>query len=105
MEDIALPETLLKSIINLIINYKAVDKIAIFGSRARNDNKPHSDIDIVIWDKDLSHTDINIIKNKLEEEIHTVLKFDVLNFYKIEKKSLAENILEDGVMIYESRNN
>ena len=40
---------------------------------------------------------------KLDEFIKTPLKFDLLNFYKIGKTKLKENILKEGRIIYDIR--
>lgn len=96
-----LDKRVLDAIICLISGYKQVDKIVIFGSRARSDCSMKSDIDIAVFGNAISDTDVNIIKHRLEEEIKTILKFDVVNFNTIEKNSLRDNILKQGKVIYE----
>ncbi len=98
-----LNKQILNQIINLIISYKIPEKIVIFGSRARDDYKYTSDIDIAIFGKNWTSKDINIIKNTLDEYVKIPLKFDVLNFYAITKDTLKENILKKGRVIYEFR--
>ena len=38
-------DKLLYDLNNIFINYKEVEKVLLFGSRARNDNKNYSDVD------------------------------------------------------------
>lgn len=95
--------SLTDEIVKIILSHKQVEKIAIFGSRANSDFKKISDIDIAIFGREWSDKDINIAKNMLEEKVKTPLKFDVLNFYSIEKKKLKENILRSAKVIYETR--
>lgn len=92
-------------IVELILKHKKPEKIVIFGSRASEDFKERSDIDVAIFGKDWTDRDINLIRYTLNQDIKTALKFDVLNFYQIEKKKLKENILKSGRTIYECGEN
>jgi len=100
-----LNEKLLSQIVELILKYKKPEKIVIFGSRANDNFKETSDIDIAIFSKDWTDKDINLVKHTLNETIKTPLKFDVLNFYQISKKKLKEDILRKGRIIYEPEKN
>jgi len=92
---------ILGEIINLIVRYKKPEKIILFGSRANNDFKKTSDIDIAIFGREWTSRDIDTVRHNLDESIKTPLKFDVLNFYDITKDTLKKNILEKGKIIYE----
>lgn len=96
-------EGLLSQIVKLILRHKKPEKIIIFGSRAAGRFRDVSDIDIAVFGKDWTDRDINIVKFNLEEDIKTPLKFDLLNFYGISKKSLKESILKEGKIIYDAR--
>lgn len=100
-----LNEKLLSQIVKLILKYKKLEKIVIFGSRANDNFKDTSDIDIAIFGKNWTDKDINIVKHNLNEDIKTPLKFDLLNFYKIEKTKLREDISKKGRVIYDSGKN
>ena len=93
-------KNLLSQIVDLILKHKKPEKIVIFGSRASDNFKNASDIDIAIFGKDWTDKDINIVKYNLDEFIKTPLKFDLLNFYKIGKTKLKENILKEGKIVY-----
>ncbi|MBU0897497.1 MAG: nucleotidyltransferase domain-containing protein [Candidatus Omnitrophica bacterium] len=97
-----LDKRLSQQIVELIVNYKKPEKIVIFGSRAGDNFKETSDIDIAIFGRNWTDTDINIVKFNLDEYIKTPLKFDLLNFCNISKASLRENILNKGRVIYDS---
>lgn len=92
---------MLKQIVDLIIGYKKLEKIVVFGSRARSDFREVSDIDIAVFGHDWTDTDINLVKDILHEHIKTPLKIDVVNFYQIKNKKLKTNILKEGKAIYE----
>ena len=96
-------QKILNQIVKLIVEYKRPEKIMVFGSRARDAFKDISDIDIAIFGKYWTDTDINIVKNTLDEFVKTPLKIDVVNFYGLKKERLKQNILKEGRVIYESR--
>lgn len=104
-KDVALNKVILDKIIKIILSHKSVEKIAIFGSRATNSFKETSDIDVTIFAKGWSDKDVNIVKDALEENIKTPLKFDIINFYSVTKDRIKKNILQNGRVIYESRKN
>jgi len=93
-------EQILSEIKTLGKKYHA-QKVVLFGSRARGDNHPRSDIDIAVWgitslDKALFWNDI--------EELHTLLNFDIVHIEKGTDTELLKNIEKDGIIIYENQN-
>jgi predicted nucleotidyltransferase len=97
-----LKKDLTDKIVSLILEYKKLEKIVIYGSRARGDFKKSSDIDIAIFAKDWTSSDTNIVKNTLDDFIKTPLKIDVVNFYRIQKAGLKNKILKEGKVLYGS---
>lgn len=75
-----------------------VEKIVIFGSRARGDYRVKSDIDIAIsgGTQDLFCCDI-------DESVSTLLKFDIVCLDKPVQDELIKKIDRDGVVIYEKQ--
>ena len=57
--------------------------------------KKTSDIDIAID----SEEDIDFVREILDEEVETLLKFDVVNLRKV-SKDFKRRILEEGIVIY-----
>ena len=79
--------------------YKEIEKVVLFGSRARQDNNYNSDIDLCIFGKQITH----LIQAKVTmdiDEINTPLSFDILNFNELTKEKLIENIKNEGIVIY-----
>ncbi|MBU1122744.1 MAG: nucleotidyltransferase domain-containing protein [Candidatus Omnitrophota bacterium] len=97
-----LTNELVSQIIKIILDRKEPEKIVIFGSRAQGVFKYNSDIDIAIFGRDWTDSDIAVVKLNLDEDVPTPLKFDVLNFYTITKERLKKNILNKGRVIYDS---
>lgn len=83
-------------------NHSEIEKVIIYGSSAKGNYKPYSDIDISLIGN------INLtLQNKIELELDDLLlpyKFDVSIFYKIENKELIDPINRVGKTIYFSNN-
>lgn len=77
-----------------------VEKVILFGSRARGDHLEVSDYDIAIFDEVLSPTQKALINNEVEE-IETLKKVDVIFVDKKLNDKLVENIYKEGIVIYE----
>lgn len=72
-----------------------LEKVILFGSRARGDYKTTSDIDLAVQGG-------NIVKFTLEmEETSTLLKFDVIDLNSSITQELYQSIVEEGKTIYE----
>ena len=97
-----MPDGLTEELKKLILSRKPAKKIILFGSRATDDFRKTSDIDIAIVDKTWTDTDIAIVHSDIEEYLPTPLKFDLVNFYAITKESLKEAVL-NGIVLYESK--
>ncbi|MDU4860163.1 MAG: nucleotidyltransferase domain-containing protein [Terrisporobacter othiniensis] len=79
--------------------YKEIEKVLLFGSRGREDNKYNSDVDLCLFGENITH----LIQAKVFmdiDEINTPLSFDILNFNELTKKELIDNIINEGVEIY-----
>ena len=94
-----LKKTILTKIINTILHYKPVDKIILFGSRAQNRSQQASDIDIAIVSNNWTSTDINLVHDKLEEDIPTIFQFDLLHYNSLQNNILKKEI-EQGITLY-----
>ncbi len=87
------------NLINEIKSYAqfyGVDKIVIFGSRARGDYKKKSDIDLAFYGGDSSEFILCI-----DEDVHTLLKFDVVDLNRPVDEDLRKSIEKEGIVIYE----
>lgn len=88
-----LDKKILAEIVHFALIHR-VKKVVLFGSRAKGTNSERSDIDIAV-----SGGDFSAFANDVEEKVHTLLKFDVINLdKKLEPKFRAE-IENYGVVI------
>ncbi|BDR81112.1 DNA polymerase subunit beta [Clostridium tetani] len=86
----------------IFAKYPQVEKVVLFGSRARGDNKYNSDIDLCIFGEELSHLTLAKITFYIRD-LDTCLMFDILAFNELTKKDLIKNILNEGVVIYRGK--
>lgn len=92
---IGLNDSLKTEIIELAKKHK-IEKVVLFGSRARGDYNKVSDIDIAVTGGDIAGFSIDV-----DEETNTLLQFDVVNLDGLVQKELLESIEREGIVIYE----
>lgn len=73
-----------------------VQKVILFGSRARGDFKTKSDIDLAVQGGDFIRFMLDV-----NEETSTLLKFDIVNLDEEIQNELRESIKKEGKTIYE----
>ena len=90
MEFFGLDDETIKLIQNLFSEIESIEMVKIFGSRAKGNYKPASDIDFAIFgeidSKGLRHIACEL------DELSTPYKFDILNYNEIENQALKESI-------------
>lgn len=79
-----------------IAKKNAVQKVILFGSRARGDYKERSDIDLAVSGGNVSAFSVDV-----DEETSTLLKYDIVNLDGSVQKELLQSIKEEGIIIYE----
>ncbi|MDE6852657.1 MAG: nucleotidyltransferase domain-containing protein [Lachnospiraceae bacterium] len=76
-----------------------VQKIVLFGSRARGDYREKSDIDLAIY----GCQDFLDLSEQLEEELWSLLQLDLIDMNgNSVSKELMDEIERDGVILYEA---
>lgn len=73
-----------------------VEKVILFGSRARGDFKERSDIDLAFRGGCSSNFILDV-----DEETSTLLEFDIVDLDKPVREELLESIKKEGVILYE----
>jgi type I restriction enzyme S subunit len=76
-----------------------VDKALVFGSRAKGNYRPDSDIDIALKGQDLNTDDIIAMSVAFEEKgiLH---KIDLINYHTIKEPDLKDHIKRVGIEFY-----
>ncbi len=86
-------------IANKLSQITSVEKVILFGSRARGDNWDRSDIDLVVICPDASWSDWARMTD-VTDEAPTLLKIDLVRYHDA-PESLQEEILIEVVPLYE----
>ena len=73
-----------------------IEKVILFGSRARGDYRKTSDIDLAVSGGRIAHFQADI-----EEEGSTLLSFDIVNMDGSVQEELVDSIKREGKVLYE----
>lgn len=94
------PKTL-TDIQHAIASIERIDKVIIYGSRARGNYRPGSDIDITLIGNQLSLTeDVYPLMDALEE-LYLPYTFDISIFKQLTNEAFIEHINRIGVVFYQ----
>ena len=72
-------------------------RVILFGSRARGTNYPKSDIDLAIE----GCPDFPALEDRLQEELWSLLRLDIVNLDARLSDELRREIARDGKVLYE----
>ena len=87
-------------IINAISEIKEIEKAGIYGSRAIGNFKSGSDIDVVLFGKDITQEILLKLKVKLEHDLPIPYFFDITHYETISNNELKSHIDTFGKIIY-----
>ena len=93
--DTGIREAVLTEIRDLAEKY-GLERVVLFGSRARGDYKKTSDIDLAV-----TGGNITLFTLDVEEETSTLLSFDVVNLDGNVQEELRKSIEQEGRLLYE----
>ena len=99
MPDFGLKNADLFSVTETFRNDSRILGAAIFGSRAKGNYKPYSDVDIVLYG-DLEPSDVERVVCDLDE-LPLVYKFDVVAYGLVKNPELRQHIERVAISIYE----
>ncbi|NFE93567.1 nucleotidyltransferase domain-containing protein [Clostridium botulinum] len=88
---------IVNSIQDICKRYNFIEKVIIFGSRARGDNDVKSDIDIAVYSK---KPILEFIED-VEMNTRTLLEFDFSHMNSIQDEFFIEQVTKEGIVIYE----
>ena len=76
-----------------------IEKVLLFGSRARGDYRRTSDIDLAVTGGDYLRFSLDV-----DEETSTLLCYDIVNLDGAVSEELRHSIDEEGIILYENEN-
>ncbi len=100
---IGLESTVIERVKFILHSHPEVERAIIYGSRAKGNFKPFSDIDITLMGSNLNLT----VQQKIENQLDDLLlpyKFDLSIFDQINNEDLISHINRVGIELYNSSN-
>ncbi len=97
LKQINLNKELLEEIIDICKRHAEIEKVVLFGSRARGDNSPKSDIDLAIY----ANSNFSDFIEDMENNTRTLLEFDFSNMRTVKDEFFIEQVNKEGIIIYE----
>ncbi len=82
-----------------------IQKVFLFGSRARGDHRERSDIDLCVVLNEKEDPMGSLFKLDLEEDTTIPYMFDVVDLNKISDPVFKEQILKEGILIWQRDSN
>lgn len=98
--DFGLKETTLDAIVAVLQEFSGVEKAIIYGSRAMENYKYNSDIDLTLIGSGLGLTELFRIENELDDLL-LPYQIDLSLFHQIDNPDLINHIQEHGKLLFE----
>lgn len=100
MPEFGLPDKTIAIIRQILADFQAVKMVVIYGSRAKGNYKPGSDIDLTLYGEGLDLRMLGEISAKLDESA-IPYKVDLSIFDRLGHAGLREHIERVGVVFYQ----
>lgn len=89
----------LNALWSVFCRYEKIDKVVLYGSRAKGTFRPSSDIDLTILGSELTLKDLNRIATALDDLL-LPYEIDLSLHHQIDNQDLLEHIQRVGKEIY-----
>lgn len=99
MYNFGLSDDTIKILKDFFKQFPQIEQVKIFGSRAKGDYRPNSDIDFVLFGNHIDETFIRHIASEIDE-LPTPYKYDILDYKTIDNKNLKKIIDETAKLFY-----
>lgn len=100
MIETGIREDIIHTFKKVFASYPEIEKVKLYGSRAKGNFKEGSDIDLVIIAPQFTLTEINKMENRLDD-LMLPWKIDIVLQHQIENTDLLDHIRRVGITIYE----
>lgn len=93
-------ESDLNKVISVLSGNSNVEKLVLFGSRAKGSFRNGSDIDIALYGKKIKLRDVLDLTAAIDD-LSLPYKFDLILFHQIKETDLIEHIERVGIPLFE----
>lgn len=98
MNDFGLPERTINELLEYFKSKPFIEKVCIYGSRAKGTYHYGSDIDFAVWTDD--HENIQRVWGELDD-LPTPYMFDVTDYRALTHEGMKKSIDTDGKLFYQ----
>ena len=98
-EKFGLPQTAIAKLCHVFSQYPQINSVILYGSRAKGNYRPGSDIDLSIQGEQLDLTTLLAIENQIDDLLLPWM-VDLSLFHKIDNSDLIEHIQRIGIPFY-----
>lgn len=85
---------------HLFQRYPQIKKVVLYGSRAKGNYKPGSDIDLTVFSDTMTLSELLELENAIDD-LNLPYKVDLSLFHHIDNSSMEDHIIRVGVLFYE----
>jgi len=97
-----LEQNQIEDIQKIVSSNSRIEQVIIFGSRAKGNYRPGSDIDLAVVGGELKFDDLLVIGIELES-LNYPVKFDLVLYHQIKDDEVLDHIRRVGILFYEKR--
>jgi len=90
-------------LLNAFAELPEIEKVVVYGSRARGDYRNGSDLDLAIFGSEVSSSTILRLSSQLNGESPLLIKYDVLSINTLTNENLLNQITIEGKIMYERK--
>lgn len=90
-----------KRLETVFASHKNIEKVILYGSRAKGTNRMYSDVDIVLVSDKINNREYTNIIQEIDDLLLPFI-FDISVYHSIKDFNLIESINRTGVIIYEN---
>ena len=101
MTDFGLPKRTISELLQYFKTKPFIEKVCVYGSRAKGAYHIGSDIDFAIWTDE--HDNFRRIASELDD-LPTPYKFDVIDYKLLTHEGMKKSIDTDGIIFYQKGN-
>jgi len=84
------------------LRYPAVERVILFGSRARGDAGDRSDFDLAVITSKMTQTQWSQFAIEVEERLPTLCGVDLVKLSKTTPAPLRKQIQQQGIVLYDA---
>jgi predicted nucleotidyltransferase len=96
-----LSEETLQLILRVFADYPEVERVVLFGSRAKGTYRTGSDIDLAIAGNGLTYQSLLDLHNALDD-LELLYRFDLLSLRTVSNPALLDHIQRVGIVLYQA---